>query len=75
MHKDYEALELKSSASLDDIKKAYKKLAKKWHPDLFPAHRPKAQEKAHRMFRYISDAYTRLIKFHYENSNKNYWLL
>jgi len=72
MHKDYEILHLKPGASLDKIKKAYKKLVKKWHPDLFPTNRPKAQEKAHRMFRHISDAYTRLIKLHHEYSNKNY---
>ena len=69
--KQYEVLELKSGASLDSIKKAYKKQVKKWHPDLFPSHRPKAQEKAHRMFRKISDAYTRLLKLHNEYSNKN----
>ena len=72
IHKDYEVLELKPGASLINIKKAYKKLVKKWHPDLFPSHRPKAQEKAHQMFRQISDAYTRLIKIHQEYSNKSY---
>ena len=64
MHKDYDVLELKPGASLVNIKKAYKKLVKKWHPDLFPSYRPKTQEKAHQMFRKISDAYTRLIKIH-----------
>lgn len=72
IHEDYEVLELKPGTSLDNIKKAYKKLVKKWHPDIFPEHRPKAQEKAHRMFRHINDAYTRLTKLHDEYSNKNY---
>ena len=72
IHKDYEVLELKPGASLINIKKAYKKLVKKWHPDLFPSHRPKAQEKAHQMFRQISDAYARVIKLHQERSNKNF---
>ena len=72
IQEDYEILQLTSGASLDDIKKAYKKLVKKWHPDLFPSHRSKDQEKAHRMFRNISDAYTRLIKFHEEYSDRTY---
>ena len=72
IHEDYKVLELKPGASLDNIKKAYKKLVKKWHPDIFPEHSPKAQEKAHWMFRHISDAYTRLIKLHHEYSSNNY---
>ncbi|WP_009634364.1 J domain-containing protein [Synechocystis sp. PCC 7509] len=30
-----EILEVKSGASQDEIKQAYKRLVKKWHPDLF----------------------------------------
>lgn len=32
----YLVLEIDKSASLDQIKKAYKKLAMKWHPDKNP---------------------------------------
>ena len=32
----YQALELQRDASADDIKKAYRKLAKKYHPDANP---------------------------------------
>lgn len=39
----YEVLELTKSASEDEIKKAYRKLAKKYHPDIYKAN--DAQEK------------------------------
>ncbi len=32
----YEVLGLKKAASLEDIKKSYKKMAIKWHPDKNP---------------------------------------
>ena len=33
MYKNYNILGLEETASLDQVKKAYKKLAMKWHPD------------------------------------------
>lgn len=36
MHESYKALELPPGSSVDDIKKQYKKLAVKWHPDRNP---------------------------------------
>jgi predicted RND superfamily exporter protein len=47
----YEYLEISKEASLEEIKKAYRTLAKKYHPDLNPD--PMAGE----MFRKISEAY------------------
>ena len=70
--KDYEILQLKPGASLDSIKNSYKTLVKIWHPDLFPSDQPKAQEKAHKMFRLISESYNRLIKYHEEYLKNNY---
>jgi len=64
IYKDYETLQLKPGASLDSIKSSYKTLVKIWHPDLFPSNQPKAQEKAHRMFRIIGESYSRLVKYH-----------
>ncbi|CEM09999.1 unnamed protein product [Vitrella brassicaformis CCMP3155] len=52
----YDVLEVAPSASLDDIRKAYRKLALKWHPDKNPKRRQQATEK----FKQISEAYATL---------------
>ena len=41
----YTILELNRDSSMDDIKKSYKKLAIKWHPDKNPDNRELAEEK------------------------------
>jgi len=48
----YEALGISRNASVDDIKKAYRKLARKYHPDMNPGDAA-AEEK----FKEISEAY------------------
>jgi molecular chaperone DnaJ len=55
MAKDYyEVLGLDKNASEDDIKKAYRHLAKKWHPDANPDNKKEAEEK----FKEIGEAYS-----------------
>src|SRR5215468_11394507 len=48
----YEVLGVQPSASADDIKKAYRKLAKKLHPDLNPGNKRVEQQ-----FKEVSAAY------------------
>jgi len=55
MENPYDVLELKPNASVPEIKRAYRDLAKLWHPDKNKS--PEAQEK----FRNINDAYNYLI--------------
>ena len=54
MAKDYyEILGVEKSASDDELKKAYRKLAKKWHPDANPDNKEEAEKK----FKEIGEAY------------------
>ena len=49
----YEILEIAKNASETDIKKAYKRLALKWHPDK----NPNNLKEAEKHFKEISEAY------------------
>lgn len=55
----YKILGLKPGASKQDIKKAYIKLAKEWHPDLFPNDIQK-QKQAEEKFKAVNEAYSKL---------------
>lgn len=58
MKKDYyEILGIEKNASPEEIKKAYRELAKKWHPDMNPNNKKEAEEK----FKEISEAYEVLM--------------
>lgn len=58
----YKVLEIDKNASIDEIKKAYRKMAKKYHPDkiihLGKEHQKGAEEK----FRQVQDAYEQIQK-------------
>ncbi|NXT79953.1 DNJB8 protein, partial [Zapornia atra] len=49
----YKVLGLQRSASQDDVKKSYRKLALKWHPDKNPSNKEEAEEK----FKAVAEAY------------------
>jgi DnaJ-class molecular chaperone len=55
--RDYEALELPIGASRADVKAAYRRLAKLWHPDKHPDKVDEAKEK----FQNIQRAYDSLM--------------
>ncbi|NXS76997.1 DNJB8 protein, partial [Pandion haliaetus] len=49
----YKVLGLQKSASQDDVKKSYRKLALKWHPDKNPSNKVEAEKK----FKAVAEAY------------------
>jgi len=53
----YEILGVNKSASVDEIKSAYRRLAKQYHPDMNPNNRQESEEK----FKELSEAYEVLI--------------
>ncbi len=59
---DYKVLGLRPGAKPADIKRAYRTLAKKWHPDRFHSESFEARALAEQRFLEIDEAYRRLIK-------------
>lgn len=59
----YNVLKVNRNATDDDLKKAYRRLAMKWHPDKNPTNKKEAEAK----FKQISEAYEAcfLFIFHY----------
>lgn len=55
--KYYKILEIEYGANFNSIKKAYKKLLKKYHPDLFQS-KPEKLKSAQEVTRQINEAYT-----------------
>ena len=64
---DHSILEVDQGATPKEIKKAYRKLAKKYHPDKNPGR----EEYAEKQFKKITTAYENLIKSNSLNPRKN----
>lgn len=62
-----ELLGLKPGASAQEIKAAYRDMAKVWHPDRF-SHDPRLQEKAQNKLKEINEAYEALISGNFNHS-------
>jgi len=58
----FKILEVSQNASNEEIKKAYRSLAKKHHPDLVSNLGPEIQKAAHEKFRKINEAYESIKK-------------
>lgn len=58
----YKILELENNATVQDIKKAYRKMAKKYHPDKVQHLGPEHQQGAEEKFRKVQEAYDQLLK-------------
>jgi DnaJ domain len=57
----YAALELAEGASLEEVKRAYRRLARELHPDLHPGLSPEELDELERRFAEVSAAYRRLV--------------
>lgn len=53
----YKVLMVDGSATDEDVKKAYRRLAMKWHPDKNPTNKKEAEAK----FKQISEAYEAML--------------
>ncbi len=56
MNQYYEILEIKPGASPEEVKQAYRKLVKEWHPDRFPD-QPQRHQQAEEKIKQINEAY------------------
>jgi DnaJ like chaperone protein len=59
---DYKILEIDPTATVDEVKKAYRKMAMKYHPDKVHHLGPEYQKDAQEKFRKINEAYEAIKK-------------
>ncbi len=56
----YEVLDIKATASKEEVAKAYRKMAKKYHPDIVADLAPEFRELAEKRMKAINAAYEQL---------------
>ncbi|HKI48617.1 MAG TPA: DnaJ domain-containing protein [Desulfobacteria bacterium] len=64
MEQFFKILKVTPTASLEEVKRAYKERVKFWHPDRFPVESERLQKLAHRQMSEINQAY-RELEQHY----------
>jgi ketosteroid isomerase-like protein len=60
LSKDYATLGVRSDATPEEVKQAYRDLAKVWHPDRFAGGDMRLKQKAEEQIKAINDAYARI---------------
>jgi len=60
--RNYDILEIDPNATDDEVKKAYRKMAKKYHPDKLSTLGPEVQKEAAEKFNAIQEAYEKIKK-------------
>ncbi|SMC22429.1 DnaJ domain-containing protein [Desulfacinum hydrothermale DSM 13146] len=60
--RDYHLLGLKPGAPQEAVKRAYRELAKQWHPDRFAQDTPMARAEAEERFKRLQEAYRRVLE-------------
>ena len=71
----YKILGISKSSTEEEIKKAYRKLAMKYHPDKFANSTEKEKKEAEEKFKEINEAYEALTNPNFKNNdtNEEYW--
>ncbi|MCZ6513293.1 MAG: DnaJ domain-containing protein [Nitrospinae bacterium] len=70
MEQFFKILKVTPTASLDEVKRAYKEQVKFWHPDRFPLESERLQKLANRQMRDINRAYQELEKHYARETSK-----
>ena len=63
MQKAYKTLNLPYNSSFKEVKKAYREMVKKYHPDVYNKHLKQSKEFAVKMFNEITEAYKMIRKY------------